>query len=74
VRELDRTQVKGKQRAVNFYELIDSRDVPLDAATEDFLGLYAEAARERLHRDRHFAAGTAALSAGPATAPRSTKP
>jgi adenylate cyclase len=28
---------------VNLYELIDSRDVPLDPATEDFLGLYAEA-------------------------------
>jgi adenylate cyclase len=50
VRELDRTQVKGKQRAVNLYELIDSRDRPLDAATEDFLGLYAAARDAYINR------------------------
>ncbi|NJL45460.1 MAG: GAF domain-containing protein [Leptolyngbyaceae cyanobacterium SM2_3_12] len=43
VRELDRTQVKGKRRAVNLYELIDQRDQPLDAKTEEFLGLYTQA-------------------------------
>lgn len=43
VRELDRTQVKGKRQPVNLYELIDRRENPLDALTQDFLGLYAEA-------------------------------
>jgi adenylate cyclase len=43
VRELDRTQVKGKQQAVNIYELIDKRDTPLPADTEAFLELYAKA-------------------------------
>ncbi|MEA5450459.1 GAF domain-containing protein [Leptolyngbya sp. CCNP1308] len=42
-RELDRTQVKGKQRAVGIYELIDQRDTPLTADTEAFLDLYAQA-------------------------------
>lgn len=43
VRELDRTQVKGKRQPVNLYELIDRRDHPLDSNTKDFLALYAEA-------------------------------
>ncbi|PZO43166.1 MAG: adenylate/guanylate cyclase domain-containing protein [Shackletoniella antarctica] len=43
VRELDRTQVKGKQRAVGIYELIDQRDTPLSADTEAFLDIYATA-------------------------------
>jgi adenylate cyclase len=43
VRELDRTQVKGKQQAVNLYELIDRRESPLTAETEAFLDLYASA-------------------------------
>ncbi|MGB3137368.1 MAG: GAF domain-containing protein [Nodosilinea sp.] len=43
VRELDRTQVKGKQQAVNIYELIDRRDAPLPAETKVFLDLYASA-------------------------------
>lgn len=42
-RELDRTQVKGKQRAVGIYELIDQRDTPLTADTEAYLDLYAQA-------------------------------
>ncbi|MBD1917034.1 MULTISPECIES: adenylate/guanylate cyclase domain-containing protein [Cyanophyceae] len=42
-RELDRTQVKGKQRAVGIYELIDQRDAPLTPGTEAFLDLYAQA-------------------------------
>ena len=45
VRELDRTQVKGKQQAVNLYELIDQRETPLSAETESFLDLYASARR-----------------------------
>jgi adenylate cyclase len=43
VRELDRTQVKGKRQAVNLYELIDKRDVPLDSAQESFLDCYTRA-------------------------------
>ena len=43
VRELDRTQVKGKRNAVNLYELIDHRDNPLDAPTKEFLDIYAQA-------------------------------
>ncbi len=43
VRELDRTQVKGKHQAVGLYELIDKRDTPLSADTEAFLALYAKA-------------------------------
>lgn len=45
VRELDRTQVKGKRRAVSLYELIDQRDYPLDPQTADFLDRYAQARR-----------------------------
>jgi adenylate cyclase len=43
VRELDRTQVKGKQQAVGLYELIDKCDTPLTPGTEEFLDLYAKA-------------------------------
>jgi len=43
VRELDRTQVKGKRKAVNLYELIDLRSTSLDAATREFLNIYANA-------------------------------
>ncbi len=43
VRELDRTQVKGKRKAVNLYELIDQRDTPLDEHTREFLDIYASA-------------------------------
>jgi len=43
VRELDRTQVKGKRQAVNLYELIDKRDVPLDPTQESFLDCYTQA-------------------------------
>ena len=43
VRELDRTQVKGKQQAVGLYELIDRCETPLPADTEVFLDLYAKA-------------------------------
>jgi adenylate cyclase len=43
VRELDRTQVKGKRNAVNLYELIDQRDNPLDDKTREFLDIYASA-------------------------------
>jgi adenylate cyclase len=43
VRELDRTQVKGKRNAVNLYELIDQRKQPLDTQTKEFLDIYASA-------------------------------
>jgi adenylate cyclase len=43
VRELDRTQVKGKRNAVNLYELIDRRENPLDPETREFLDIYASA-------------------------------
>ena len=43
VRELDRTQVKGKRKAVNLYELIDQRGNPLDEPTREFLDIYASA-------------------------------
>jgi adenylate cyclase len=41
VRELDRIRVKGKKRAISIYELIGDRHSPLDAATQEFLSLYA---------------------------------
>jgi len=43
VRELDRTQVKGKREAVNLYELIGSKDMPLGDQQRQFLDLYATA-------------------------------
>lgn len=43
VRELDRTQVKGKRQAVNLYELIDQRDHPLETQALEFLDIYAAA-------------------------------
>lgn len=43
VRELDRIRVKGKRQPVKLYELIGDRQTPLEADTEDFLSLYAQA-------------------------------
>ncbi|MDY7023823.1 MAG: adenylate/guanylate cyclase domain-containing protein, partial [Cyanobacteriota bacterium] len=40
VRELDRVRVKGKMKAVNIYELIDTRSQPLSAEREHFLEHY----------------------------------
>ncbi|MDJ0736244.1 MAG: GAF domain-containing protein [Nostocaceae cyanobacterium] len=40
VRQLDKIRVKGKNEAVNIYELIGDRSTPLDSATEDFLFHY----------------------------------
>ncbi|MEL6250157.1 MAG: adenylate/guanylate cyclase domain-containing protein, partial [Cyanobacteria bacterium J06627_15] len=40
VRELDSTRVKGKQKPVKIYELIDSRDRSLDKEILSFLDLY----------------------------------
>ncbi|MEO0756729.1 MAG: GAF domain-containing protein [Cyanobacteria bacterium J06648_16] len=40
VRELDSTRVKGKQKPVKIYELINSRDRSLDKETLSFLDLY----------------------------------
>lgn len=50
VRELDRTQVKGKRRAVNLYELIDSRDHDLEPSMQEFLDLYATARQAYTHQ------------------------
>ncbi|MEB3268227.1 MAG: adenylate/guanylate cyclase domain-containing protein [Leptolyngbya sp.] len=40
VREVDKTRVKGKNRAVSIYELIGARSEDLDGKMQDFLGLY----------------------------------
>ena len=40
VRELDKIRVKGKNQAVNIYELIGDRSLPLDAHTQRLLELY----------------------------------
>jgi adenylate cyclase len=40
VRRLDKIRVKGKQQAVNIYELIGDRSSPLDATTQEFLFHY----------------------------------
>jgi adenylate cyclase len=40
VRQLDRIRVKGKNQAVNIYELISDRTSPLDAKTQEFLFHY----------------------------------
>ncbi|MEJ1930270.1 GAF domain-containing protein [Nostoc sp. NIES-2111] len=40
VRQLDRIRVKGKNQAVNIYELIGDRHTPLDTNTQDFLFHY----------------------------------
>jgi adenylate cyclase len=40
VRQLDKIRVKGKHQAVNVYELIGDRTMPLDTNTEEFLFHY----------------------------------
>jgi adenylate cyclase len=40
VRELDRIRVKGKNQAINIYELISDRTTALDANTQEFLYHY----------------------------------
>ncbi|MGF2035843.1 MAG: GAF domain-containing protein [Nostoc sp. CmiVER01] len=40
VRQLDKIRVKGKHQAVNIYELIGDRTIPLDANTQEFLFQY----------------------------------
>ncbi|MBD2503981.1 GAF domain-containing protein [Anabaena azotica] len=40
VRQLDRIKVKGKNQAVNIYELISDRTSPLNAKTQEFLFHY----------------------------------
>ncbi len=40
VRQLDKIRVKGKHQAVNIYELISDRSIPLDANTQEFLHHY----------------------------------
>ncbi|MEH2265149.1 GAF domain-containing protein [Nostoc sp.] len=40
VRQLDKIRVKGKHQAVNIYELIGDRNIPLEANTQEFLYHY----------------------------------
>ncbi|ERT07189.1 adenylate cyclase [Lyngbya aestuarii BL J] len=51
VRELDKVRVKGKNQAVNIYELIDARSEPLMAETEHFLEAYNRGREAYLQRD-----------------------
>ncbi|NER31971.1 MAG: adenylate/guanylate cyclase domain-containing protein, partial [Symploca sp. SIO1C4] len=39
-RELDKIRVKGKHQAVSIYELIGSKDIPLNGKEEEFLEVY----------------------------------
>ena len=51
VRELDKIRVKGKNRAVSIYELIDDRRVDLDSVTTKFLYLYKVGREDFLERN-----------------------
>ena len=51
VRELDRIQVKGKNQAVNIYELIGESDVPLNDSTKQFLDFYHTGRHAYINRD-----------------------
>jgi adenylate cyclase len=51
VRQLDRIRVKGKHQAVDIYELISDRRIPLDAKTEEFLSLYQKGRDAYLERN-----------------------
>ncbi len=51
VRELDKIRVKGKYQAVNIYELIGDRTIPLDLLTQEFLSYYHEGRNAYLSRD-----------------------
>ncbi|MBD2665414.1 adenylate/guanylate cyclase with GAF and PAS/PAC sensors [Richelia sinica FACHB-800] len=50
-RQLDKIRVKGKHQAVDIYELIGDRTIPLDADTEEFLHLYHTGRTAYLERD-----------------------
>jgi adenylate cyclase len=51
VRELDRIRVKGKNQAVDIYELIGNASEPLDDKTEEFLHLHQCGRKAYLKRD-----------------------
>jgi adenylate cyclase len=51
VRELDRIQVKGKNQAVNIYELIGESDIPLNDSTKQFLDFYHTGRNAYINRD-----------------------
>ncbi|MEA5497312.1 adenylate/guanylate cyclase domain-containing protein [Limnoraphis robusta Tam1] len=51
VRELDKVRVKGKNQAVNIYELIDARSSQLNSETEHFLEHYHRGREAYLGRD-----------------------
>ncbi|MCW6035160.1 GAF domain-containing protein [Spirulina subsalsa FACHB-351] len=50
-RELDKTRVKGKSRAVRIYELIGLKPAYLDPQTEHFLNIYHQGREAYLARD-----------------------
>ncbi|MBP0003971.1 MAG: GAF domain-containing protein [Cyanobacteria bacterium SBC] len=51
VRELDKIRVKGKNKAVSIYELIDQKNERLDSETEKFLHLYKIGREDYLSRN-----------------------
>ena len=51
VRQLDKIRVKGKHQAVNIYELISDRSIPLDANTQEFLHHYQAGRNAYILRD-----------------------
>ncbi|MBD2596808.1 GAF domain-containing protein [Nostoc spongiaeforme FACHB-130] len=61
VRELDKIRVKGKNQAVNIYELISDRNTPLDADTQEFLFHYHNGRAAYLAKD--FAGAIASFTA-----------
>ncbi|MEM7724887.1 MAG: GAF domain-containing protein [Cyanobacteria bacterium P01_A01_bin.45] len=52
VRQLDTIRVKGKNQAVDIYELIGDRSIPLDKSVQDFLYYYQ--AGRAAYISRHF--------------------
>ncbi|NEO26487.1 MAG: GAF domain-containing protein [Kamptonema sp. SIO4C4] len=51
VRELDKTRVKGKTKAVTIYELLTTRKNGIDLQTQDFLDIYHQGRDAYLQRD-----------------------
>ncbi|MGL5083082.1 MAG: GAF domain-containing protein [Microcoleaceae cyanobacterium] len=55
VRELDKVRVRGKQQAVNIYELVEAKAIPLAPDTEAFLEQYDLARAAYLSQDFYSA-------------------
>ncbi len=68
VRELDRIRVKGKNQAVNIYELIGDHSTPLDDATHEFLSHYH--AGRAAYLSRHFQEAIACFEAAKLIRPK----